>query len=256
MALVWKGTRADLVLTLRRLSAALAGTGSSAGVSRAVRAILIRGAVALLSRVQQAFVVKARGGVGDDGIRWPRLSRKTIAARRTTRAERKALGVGGRRTRGLLTPAQDKRWRGIFASTLAHMNARGVAGGAARAAAIAWATLKREGAKTKLDVLGGRTVEILRDTGMLLRSLTPGFEDAPTKQPGQVVEVTPGKVAVGSNVPYAATHHRGRPGRIPARRLWPTDGIPSAWSRAMGDAMIRGIVLAVSMLATQPGSRT
>jgi hypothetical protein len=242
---VYRGSRADVARVIRTVSDAISGRGPDPyGVARPV---LTRGAVALLSKIQQAFIEKARGGTGSDGIRWKPLERATIAARRTTKAELRSLGVRGRRERGLLTPAENKQWKAVFARTLARLRARGLDDGAAmaRAAQTAWAVLKAKGAKTKLQVLGGRTVEILRDTGELLQSLTPGFEESPAVPTGQILEVAPGRIAVGTRVkPW---HHTGIPGKLPARPFWPPDGnLPAAWFDAVKLAMARGIVAALA----------
>ena len=45
------------------------------------------------------------------------------------------------------------------------------------------------GAKTKVEVLGGRQVEILRDTGVLFNSLSPGREDQPYNGPEATQQV-------------------------------------------------------------------
>lgn len=240
MATTFRGTRADLVKLIRELAAAAGGGTDSLGVMRPILAIA---GVTLLSQIQSAFLVKARGGTGSDGVQWKKLQRKTIAARRTTASERKTLGVGGRRTRGLLTPDQDRRWRAIYRSTLASFAARGVAGGPALAAQRAWAILKSEGAKTKLDVLGGRTVEIGRDTGALLRSLTPGAEETAARPPGQILDIEPGRIVVGSNIPYAASFHKDRP-------LWP-ERLPDAWWNAVCEAMARGLLRAIAQAVSR-----
>jgi hypothetical protein len=237
MPIRFNGTRDDVVRLIRAVTVAVAGTGPDPlGVARP---ILTRGAVALLSQIQAAYIVKARGGVGSDGIKWKPLDRKTIAyGRRTSRSELKSLGVSGKRVRGLLTPAQDKKWRSIYARCLAQFRARGVAGGEARAAQIAWAVLKRDGAKTKLDVLGSRVVEIGRDTGGLLASLTPGTEEQPSSADGQIFEVKPGQLTVGSNKPYASRFHASRP-------MWPAE-LPQPWADAIAGAIMRGLIVAIT----------
>lgn len=207
--------------------------------------VLLPGALALLSKIQEAFIVKSRGGTDAAGIKWEPLKRETIARRRIGPGDLAAIGVKGakipaNRTRGLLTPKEDRTWRSIFASRLAAFRARGFVEGEARsrAAQIAWATLKAQGAKTKLDVLGGRTVDIGRDTGILFRSLTPGLES----DSEQVCEAEPGRITVGSNVPYAGPFHA-------RRRLWPDHELPEAWNAALAAAVARGLVRAVASSA-------
>src|SRR5262245_42589991 len=140
---VFRGSRADVITLVRTLVSAAAGR--SADPLGVVEPVLTRGAVALLSKIQQAFVVKARGGTDEAGITWKPLERKTVAGRRTTRAELKSLGITGRRERGLLTPAQNQLWRRIYAQVRARLHARGVTGreADATAARIAWAKLKQ-----------------------------------------------------------------------------------------------------------------
>lgn len=244
----FQGSRADLLALLRQLPRILAGTEADPyGVAQALQ---LRLGVALLSKIQQSFVAKSRGGTGEDGIRWPPLKRETIAQRRTTRAERKALGITGRRERGLLTPAQNERWRKLFATRKDWLQAKfglGAREAAARAAQIAWATLKAEGAKTKLEVLGGRQVDTLRDTGELFRSFSPGVEDRPSRAEGQIFEVPPGQVIVGTN--KKPWHHKGIPGRLPARPFWPLDGVlPGVWWDHLLRVYQRGLLRALVLI--------
>jgi len=240
----YHGSQAELRAEVAQLVQMLSGRlPDSEG---ALRIVQLRMGIALLSKIKQAFLVKSRGGTGDDGIHWAPLKRSTIAQRRTTGGERKSLGIGGKRTRGLLTAAQDKRWRQIFGSRLAQLRVRGVPNAAALAAQIAWAILKSEGAKTKLAVLGGRKVDALRDTGELFRSLTPGVEDRPSGADGQILRVAPGSVIVGTN--KKPWHHKGIPGRLPARPLWP-EKLPVAWWAVINAAALRGLMLlAISRL--------
>ena len=57
---------------------------------------------------------------------------------------------------------------------------------------------------TLLMKYGGRQVDILRDTGLLLNSLSPGVVSAE-----QVFKVAPGTVIVGTNRKWAYCHHYG-----------------------------------------------
>ncbi len=249
MQIHFAGTLPEFDRDLRSILAALAGTDARA--AQVARGLALRVGVATLSQVQQAFIIKSRGGTGSDGITWPPLARSTIAARRTTPAERRAAGVGSKRVRGLLTPAQDKRWRQIYASRLARLRLTlGEAAARARAAQIAWAVLKSEGAQTRLGLFGNRKVDIGRDTGRMLRSLSPGVEDRPSNAPEQVFEVLPSRVLVGTNVVYAERFHRGVPGKQPARPLWPLDGtVPDAWMGPIVQALATGLVRAIQLIA-------
>lgn len=241
--IVFAGSRDELRRLLADVPRILSGHAPDPlGIARGLQ---LRLGVALLSKVQQAFIVKSRGGTGEDGIRWKPMKPASIAGRRTTGGERRQLGISGKRVRGLLTPAQDKRWRSIFAKEKARLIAKfglGDKEAAARAAQKAWAILKSEGAKTKLAVLGSRQVDIMRDTGRLFRSLSPGVEDRPSGADGQVFQTPPGRVIVGTNVVYAAYQHRLRP-------LWPPGGrLPEAWWQQLVKAGVRGLAQAVRLL--------
>ena len=240
---VFRGSRDQLRKLLASAPRILAGRAADPnGIGRG---LCLRLGVALLSKVQQAFIVKSRGGTGDDGIKWKPMKPASIAQRRTTAGERKQLGITGKRTRGLLTPAQDQRWRALFASEKARLIAKfglGDRAASAKAAQRAWAILKSEGAQTKLAVLGSRQVEIMRDTGRLFRSLSPGVEDKPSGAEGQVFEMPPGRVIVGTNVAYAGYQARMRP-------LWPPDGhLPAAWWQYLLRVGVRGLARATVLL--------
>lgn len=248
--IVYFGTPEEARRHLFELPDILAGkTADPYGVARAVQ---LRCGVALLSEIQRAFITKSRGGVGSDGIKWEPLKPETIARRRTTREERRQLRIS-RGRRPSLTPEQDKRWRQVFARSFR----RGLIDldrteAKKRAAAIAWATVKAEGAKTMVQLLGGRQVDILRDTGILFRSFSPGVGDQPSEAPGQIFRTPPGAVIVGTNVkPW---HHTGNPAKgLPARPFWPLDGtLPPAWMASINRAAATGVLVALR-LALQGG---
>lgn len=200
------------------------------------RGVQLRIALKLLSKIQQAFIKKSRGEVSDDGITWPPLLRSTVANRRP--APRKKFGE---RPRGLLTNKQDAAWRKKYCQMLAMLRAKNVSEDNARklAAQMAWRfVIDKLGAQTKLDKYGDRKVDIGRDTGRMLRSLTPGVEstDSFVGPSEQIVEVPPGAVIVGSNVPYFVPFHKKRP-------VWP-EQLPEAWWKAITDAANRGLLQA------------
>lgn len=245
----YKGSRADLVRLFHWFVEEITGRNPSLPphlkkyepkAEKLAKLIQLRIGIQLLSEIQQAFIEKSRGGTGSDGIRWQPLKRETIAQRRVGKGFLKSQGITGKRVRGLLTPAEDKLWRSIYARVYAR-NAvtMGHAAAAAKAGSIAWFELKKRGAKTKLDVLGSRKVEILRDTSELFRSLSP-LDPLRTRPPGQILERDKASVTVGTNVkPW---HHRGIPGRLPSRPLWPLTGdIPGKWWDSMTQTAIDAI---------------
>lgn len=226
------------------------------------RGVLTAIGLAALGDIKSDFVRKARGETGEDGNTWPKLTKKYLAyGRRFGPGEQAALkraeGLGrGHRlapgnNKGLLTAAQLKRWRGIFASVLARLAASmDLAAAKARAAQVAWAILKREGARTKLDVFGSRQVEILRDTGDLLNSLSPG-EFLPTGEytppADQIWEIQGNGIIIGSKLPYARAHNRGYPPKkIPARPFLPVDRIPAVWAERWQAAANRATATAIA----------
>src|SRR3989304_5315535 len=174
-----------------------------------------------LSLIKEAFVIRARGGTDDSGLKWEPLKRATVAGRRPPPHKKV-----GERPRGLLTVAQDDLWRKVYGTTLARLKGKGFAVGDAKglAAAQAWITVKAAGGKTRLDTLGGRQVDILRDTGTLLNSLSPG-KDGHSGHENQIFRLEAGSVIVGTNRKGAAAHHYGT-SRLPQRPLWPE---PAKW---------------------------
>lgn len=220
--------------------ATLAGKGSQG--RELAEALLMRIGYVALSQIQADYVTKARGGTGRDGITWAALQRSTIAARRLGPYDPKPRNDG---RRPYLTRSLDDEWRKIFATRKAWLQAKfGLTEREAsqRAAQIAWARVKALGGETKLQVLGSREVEIGRDTGNLLNSLTPGVD-------GNILDVDLGRVTVGTNVPYAGPFHERRP-------LWPLNGImPDDWWTPIFRATQRGILEAIaSLLGGQTGS--
>ena len=271
----YAGTRAQLY----RLIHDFIGGFSSAGGQFApyVAGIKLRVGMVALACVQEDFVQKANGGAGEDGIQWPALKKETIANRpigtgdvaglKTQGITKRSQGSGARRQgpdsldklgrlkRGFLTAEQDKRWRMLFATRKAQLMAKhGLSEGAAagRAASIAWSILKSEGAKTKLEVLGNRKVQIGRNSGRLFNSLSPGTAspeahpilqqppDAP-EPADRVLREEAGAVIVGSNVEYAKAFHA-------IRKLWPDGDLPDAWNRRIEAGAKSGVSEALGII--------
>lgn len=229
-----RGTRQEVVDLLRTIPKFARGSAPIA------QTLLVRMGLALLYRVKTAFIVKSRGGTDDTGLRWQPLAPSTIAYKRRHPG---VLFPGSRRApfapSWMLTQKQRDRWWALyrgFGGIAPQGRGFHAAGGASQghAAAQAWTILKAEGAKTLIGEYGGAKVDILRDTGLLLNSLSPGVvvgasepPNPPPIPPNQVFRTTNAEVIVGTNRKFCLSHHRGVPGKIPQRRLWPK---PSSWT--------------------------
>lgn len=234
----YRGTREQFKEEIRRLAAGVAGKGPTP--MNVGEGIALRVGNAFLSQVQQAFVVKSKGGTGSDGITWKPLDRKTVANRRPAPPKKDFYY----RPRGMLTASEDRRWVRYFLRRKQELVLRGMpwddATTNAIAARYAWTLLKGEGAKTKLAMFGDMPALILRDTGKLFQSITPGIADQRSNEPDQVFDIFPGGVTVGTNVPYGEHLHKDRP-------LWPPT-IPTPWADAIGLALGRGFKKALELL--------
>jgi phage gpG-like protein len=242
-------------------------TGQEPDDSGVARGVFLTLGFAALNSIKQDFIVKSRGGTGVDGVKWAPLTKEYLAyGRRFGRGEqtglKKTAGLGKEhrfgigQNKGLLTAAQQKEWQKIFGTRLARLSlSMPLPAAKARAAAIAWATLKRQGAKTKLEVYGNRQVEILRDTGVLFNSLSPGQLDNPgpnatyAKPTGdggdqQVFQVLGNGVIVGTNVPYAEAHQEGKK----PRPFLPTGEVPDEWEQNWLDAGLQAVEVGARML--------
>lgn len=196
-----------------------------------------------LSIIKEAFVVKARGGTDAAGLSWRPLSPATIAygRRHPGLNQRRARAASPRRP--LLTKKLDQLWRQVYSRML-----RRFSGDKAHAAAYAWVVVKAAGGETIIGKYGNTQVEILRDTGRLLDSISPGIAGH-SGHPNQVFNVKPGEVEVGTNVVYAAAHHRGVPGRLPRRPLWAdVNRWPQEWIERLHRHVRDGVAAVVKAL--------
>ncbi len=238
-------TRAQVVRILNDLPRLL--NGSPGGAGGFVRALQVRVGLSILERIKDAFLVKAAGGTDAAGDSWKPLSPHTIAYGRKHPGVPKKRPFWTTHPSYSLTAKRRDRWWQLYYGFKAKFR-----GNKRRAAATAWVILRREqpGIRTLMDRFGNTPVEILRDTGLLLNSLSPGVpaDDAPMsppRKPSQVFRCTPGSVIIGTNRKGAAKHHEGDPPRFPQRRLWPEPSRWPAewWSDAVGQ--LRQGVLAV-----------
>jgi hypothetical protein len=230
-------TTRDVVNAVVRITDAAAGRVPS--LRAAAEAILTRIGVALLSQIQQDFITKSRGGVGRDGIQWKPLSPETIARRTASPKDEKAV-------RERLAQVRRRIFEEAFARYSTYMPAAKARQWASNAA-DQW--MAAEWKKIRKEVLSARDVDILRDTGILLRSFSPGFDASPSYAEGQIFDLGDGRVTVGSS--EKPWHQNGDGGRLPARPAWPQDGrIPAAWWPAIHVAAQRGIREAMFMVVS------
>lgn len=203
------------------------------------------------TQVSDDFVIKSAGGRGRTG-RWKPLTQKYKAyGRPVGKGDISRLKIGGRgqkafarRERGLLTKAQNKKWKAIFASMLAKLApSEGLGEAKKHAARIAWSVLKKEGAQTKLDTLGRRNLPIGIRTGEMEKAIQPGRLGGaggyvPPRH--QTYELRPRSVILGVEIPYVSGFHKRRP-------LWPgaRSGQRTIWlaacTRAGRDAVVKRI---------------
>jgi phage gpG-like protein len=273
--IIFRGGRDDARRVIKGLIGQL--TGKEPDQGGLARSVFFSLGFAALSDIQADFITKSRGGTGEDGVAWERLSKKYLAyGRRFGPGEQRDLkaaaglgkqhrhGVGGKG--GLLTVDQKKRWNALYRQNIALLAARmEIQYARSMAAAMAWNTIKAEGAKTKLEVYGNRQVDILRDTGVLFNSISPGYFDGtgstanyqkPSGDGGeqQIFTALTNGIVIGTNVPYARTHQEGDTKRgIPARPFIPKR-VPQTWLNRWEGILIQSIQLAAQRAFAMQGA--
>lgn len=239
-----RGTRRDVRRIINQAAAAASGKSSQA--QEIVEGMQTRIGMVALGHIRDAFVTKARGGTDESGLSWPPLKRSTIAYSRRHPGVPKSNIRAAFRPSWMLTDKQRNRWWEVYRRCLA--STRGDTG---KSAQIAWATVKREGATTLLEKYGDTQVEILRDTGLLLNSLSPGV--SPGSVENQVFRLAPGEIIIGTNRKWAGTHHHGT-ARIPQRRLWPSpENWPESWWKDIAAEAKQGYIDCVLFLLKNHG---
>lgn len=223
-----RAKKAEVLKLLRSIPQVARGNGAAA------QALMTRMGLELLGRIRDAFVTKARGGTDEAGESWKPLKKTTVAySRRHPGLPPSKARARWRPSYALTKQGREKWWKN-YSHYLAIYN-----GDKAHAAAVAWLIAKGDGEKTLLENYGDTPVEILRDTGLLLNSLSPGVRGR-----NKVFRVKAGEVIVGTNRKHAAVHHYGsRDRRIPQRRLWPEPKKwPSNWWTAILEQAKAGLI--------------
>jgi hypothetical protein len=197
-------------------------------------------AYAFFKRVEKNFESKSEGGRDEFGVKWKPLSPKSIAARPLTKDEIKRNRIAEMQQRGLLTPAQNRIWRGIFASLMKkYILQMSMDKAKIRAAKVTWVIMKNKGALTKLQVYGSRRVKILRVSDRLFKSVKAGTLTGNRyyKPKEQIAKIEGNEFTFGSMVPYANRQAAMRP-------IFPTQrNMSTVATECVQDAM-RGVISA------------
>lgn len=255
----------DLIQRLPRILA-----GREPDPTGLVKQLQLRVGVAALSSIQKDFERKSQGQTGEDGVKWPELSPITLALRRVNTAPKAIQRLQARVAK--LPAAQLHRFGRVQMQQLYFLQGYGHA--AERQRALGYLERKRrrglvsrtEYQRLKRVLRGGlkrgeaeklafaqAAAQILRDTGVLFNSLSPGVEDQLSGTAQQRFEVGPGWIIVGTTVPYAIYHQSDRPrkkkadgtDRLPRRAFIPEGSqIPVAWWADWIGALRRGLALA------------
>lgn len=243
----FRGSRAQLRKIIAKAVEVASGFGggSAGDVDGKMQ---VRLGLTALKNIKTAFIAKAAGGTDEAGLSWPPLAKSTVAySRRHPNAPERVRRAS--KLRALLAPSamltvpQRKRWWQLMRIV-----------GPARA----WVILKAEGAKTIIGEYGNEHVLILRSTGLLFNSLSPGIDPTSQSVPSTPPPVekqifTIGReIVIGTNREHAKAHHEGT-ARIPQRRLWPQPSQwPQSWWDDLGDAGRTGMIDILLYLLRNP----
>lgn len=254
-------TREEIRDMVRALPADIAGSGDDIhGIGAGFRSRL---AHTWFSLVAEDFEKLGRGEPGADGRTWDRNSPEYLAYGKGPKSSRMGRGQmpnnykggpaahNGRLGRapgtGDLNRGQLAQWWKVYSRYKGYyLQYYSLKEAKAKAAQQAWAAIKKAGATTIISRLGDRPDQVLVDRGTLRRSLQPGelVDYGPDaeyyEQPAQLIEQEAGKMAVGSKVPYAKTHHEPKRKGGKQRRLWP-EIMPDQWFGDIVGAVASGI---------------
>lgn len=95
------------------------------------------------------------------------------------------------------------------------------------------------------------SLDVLTETELLMRSLTPPPKTArgPTRRKDQMFRIERNSVVIGTDRPWAYTHHYGIPGRLPRRPLWPDPANwPPSWWKEICKAAKMELVATITRL--------
>ena len=242
-----------LATIMNHLGGYLSGTEEDKyGLGKAVATVV---GYTVLHNIVDNFIRKSRRGTDDFGEQWPELSPVTVANRKVGPGDMKDPAIAYR----VKAKAHIKKY--YYSRYLLTMSKKDAE---TMAEKVAEQMVSKDTGKTKLQTLGNRKVDILRDTGRLLNSLQPGqivelsstIKYKPPKtdlKDDQIFEPVAGAVTIDSNVEYAKEHQEGLPVRNPplARRSFlpqKNDTLPSIWKQDIRTALETYMVLLLSKM--------
>lgn len=205
--------RREIVKLLKAIPTAIDGTGEYKAKTLRTR-FFAHFASYFFRRQHEAFKTKSEGWADEFGNTWKPISERTKIYRALSASEKRQYGVTNTKGRGLLTAEEDRRWKLYFARSFRQLSLwMGDKEAKSKAAKIAWAKLKEEGAKTKKEMFAGRKATILVRTGRLMKSFEPtsigGGYYRPSKD--QIAEYAGPSITLGTRVPYASHVNKDRP---------------------------------------------
>ncbi len=107
----WRGTKADLVRSIRLLPLVLAGTHPDPADLHGIFWGYVGNAV--LKLIREAYLVKLDGGEGSDGITWAKLAASTLAKRRRKGRDDEEILIEMGSLLASLRPGTDDRPSGV-----------------------------------------------------------------------------------------------------------------------------------------------
>lgn len=220
--ITFRGSPALFRRLMADLVQGLAGRGGPVAAD-IIRGVQLRVGVALLSCIQQAYVVKSRGGSAG-GVKWPPLKPETIARRKRTA---KDVAAGKRAIKAALRSGRKK-------PTVVELY-----GGRQVEILIDTRELFRSLSPGLLD-----RAKVASEMGMDKGPIGKGNED-------QIFGTPPGQVIVGTKSDKAGTHQHGT-AHVPKREMWPEGGsVPREWQPKILMALQTGLIAAVVLLASK-----
>ncbi len=241
----FEGSREELHSFLSGFPSILSGAAGSQQEREAAEQVAIAVGNTLLGDIKEDFIRKSEGAQGQDGITWSPLmpatirakAKKALAAKGMSPKSAKGAAYRGRLAEynKRLSAAKQKIGQSISPAPAGNKPAQAARlKTIERLARTAVGTFPHEIRSDVDKVRPFALTLILRDTGVLLNSLSAGVRYQRYTGPNadqQIFIAKPGEVIVGTNVPYASKHQHGdKSQHLPKRQILPKEGqVPATW---------------------------